>query len=142
MTKMKSFFWGALGALFVLIAAALIVPQYCDYRAQATVFNWRSGIGQLQASIEQRLLSRDSSIELPEGVMTSPDFSPKHHVRAFKVTSTGVIIIQGENTGFMSGQLMVLFPSLEQEKVMWTCYGGPEKLMPTSWCDGKARPSL
>lgn len=115
---MKSFISGVLGALTILIAAAIIVSQYADYRAQPETSGWFNLIKDTQDQIASRILKsgtvKDSgtNIEIPQALKNL------EHTR---ITDDGIIFLKGGS----SGQFITLTPSLVDDKlVVWQCIGG------------------
>lgn len=116
---MRNFFGGALGAIVVLFAAAIIYPQYCDYRAAAETSLW---LGVAETTIKPYIAEtamrnktvRGSGVGVPKPVF------PANNTPTLEITPDGMIIMQGGR----EGQLVVLIPSLAEGKVTWRCLGG------------------
>ena len=50
---MRCFFGGALGALILFLIAAIIIPQYSDYRAAAETSRWLAQMEPIRLKIEE-----------------------------------------------------------------------------------------
>ncbi len=117
---MRSFIYGSLGALLILIAASIIVPQYCEYRAQSEVSVWLQLIKTTKAEIESNIVSINSvensgiGVSLPQSLKLNFDYS--------HVNRDGIIFLKGG----IEGQLITLTPFLDKGKVRWLCLGGSE----------------
>lgn len=121
------FLRGVLGAFLVLLAAAIILPQYADYRerdANAEIFDEAALIRQ---SIEARILELGSVENSGVGLQASAGKSYEAIV-----TREGTILLQG----MRYGHVLALIPSLVEGAVSWHCIGGPPKDMPRQ-CRGK-----
>ncbi len=116
-----------IGALVVMIAWGLIAPQICDNRAASSTSRWESELLFIKFGIEENILKNGSVINSGRLIESKKRFSDISRIAFIKITDSGVIIIKGENRGYMTGQLMVLLPELKAGKVFWTCYGGSEK---------------
>lgn len=112
---------GFIGTLIVLVLAALIIPQYCDYRAAAETDSWLYQIITTQDSIEENIIRNKTVIGSGTGVQ-SPKFS-KHPPSYVKITDNGDIFLKGGH----EGQLVVLIPTIKDSKVEWACIGGSSK---------------
>lgn len=121
---MKRFLQGAGGTLLVLILAAMIIPLYADYRARAETNAWLVQVAPAQRALEQSALRQKSLVNIGLG-LNRRDFLPAK-ATVFEIKSNGEIWIGGGR----DGQLLVMIPSLVQDKVLWRCLGGPAKAMP------------
>lgn len=121
---MKCFLKGALGVFFLLIFFAIAMPQYSDHQAKAEVSNWLAQIRPLQQEIEmaarekKSLLGVKKEIKIIEPTHPGPSY--------FQLTDTGMIIMRGGQ----EEQVILLIPSLSEDKVSWHCIGGPKSAMP------------
>lgn len=116
------FLRGVLGALMVLLAAAIIIPQYADYReraANAAILNESLA---LQQAIEARIQGLGAVENSGLGIEVPPEGTDYKAV----ITRDGAVILQG----IRYGHVMVLTPRLAQGAVSWQCVGGPPKDMP------------
>lgn len=119
---MKSFIFGALGAIFVLISAAIIMPQYSDYRAQSEISDWLNIIHDTQLSINSKAISAGSLNDVGKKIML-PRLSSK--IDYFEITNTGTILIKGG----LAGQFIALIPTIKDGEVNWVCIGGSNEHM-------------
>lgn len=126
MSYFASFFYGALGALLVLAAAAIIIPQYSDYKAAVESARWVNDVAEAQSLIEQRAIATNSlesaGVDVPLPKIVN---GPVHYL---EITHDGRIYIKGG----AEGQLIVLIPYLEDNKVVWRCIGGSSKSVATT----------
>jgi hypothetical protein len=122
-SRLGSFSWGALGAIVVLVAAAIVVPQYSDYRSRAEAYNMLVIAEPLQRSVETHALASHTLQGSGVGVTMAPEFFD-----AF-VQQDGAIILHNRNA---FGQLLMLQPTLQGGNITWRCMGGPPQDVPTS----------
>ncbi len=115
------FLRGVLGALVILLAAAVAIPQYADYKERAANSAIYDESLPLRESIEARILELDSVENSGTGIQvpTSKGFKAS-------ITRDGSIILQGNRYG----HVLLLTPNLNQGMVGWQCIGGPPKDMP------------
>ena len=122
---MKAFLYGAAGALLVLVAAAVIVPQYADYRSRAETSAW---LARLRAdtlpAIEAAIRRSGRTAGAGDGI-APPDFGSDAPGRV-EITTDGIVLLQGGR----DGQLLVLMPQLLGDEVTWICRGGSAKAAP------------
>jgi hypothetical protein len=123
---MKSVLLGMLGALAVLVAAAVIYPQYSDYRARAQTSEWLFEVQEAQRAVAANAQRRNSLTGSGVGVHR-PNFSGTAAPDYFKVTDDGMIFLKGGS----DGQLVVLLPSISGTHVSWACVGGSSKATPS-----------
>lgn len=120
---MKSFVYGVSGFFVVLITYLAVLSLYSDYRAKAETEGLVFKMESLQRSLEdihQKTEKFDSS--LVPGIINKGDGpSPI-------ILENGTIIVRGS----VEGQLLVLVPKVEGDKVRWRCYVGPEKARPSN----------
>jgi hypothetical protein len=114
------FLRGALGAFGVLVAAAILVPQYADYRDRAANTTIYEDSLALREAIGARILELGSVENSGINVQAPADGNYKA-----SVTRDGAVILQGRY-----GHVMVLTPVLVQGAVSWQCIGGPPNDMP------------
>ena len=117
---MKSFMLGALGALFMLVISAIIMPQYSDYTDKARTASSLEQVEPLKALIEKSLL------ESPEMVssINIKEYSRKFDF--FELLSDGSIVVKHGN----AGQVFILIPKVHGSIVTWQCIGGSNDLIP------------
>jgi hypothetical protein len=129
---MKCFLKGLGGALFVLIGAALVVPQYSDYRARAKTSEWLARSQEIQSMIEENAVKQKSLLGAGRGI----------DVKTFQLAGLDVFEIMDSSTiilrGGPEGQVIVLIPSLSETRVVWRCIGGPAKAVPAK-CRNEAK---
>jgi Tfp pilus assembly major pilin PilA len=121
---MRCFLFGLMGAVLVLLSAAIIVPQYSDYSSLAQTSAWLVDIEPLQSKIEENA-ARKGRIDIPNSSETLPEFQAGKP-RFFKVSRNGVILMKGGK----QGQFVMLTPEIVDGKVVWTCIGGPDDAVP------------
>ncbi len=121
---MPCFFAGAMGALAILIGAAIIIPQYSDYRAAAETDRWLVQMGPIKLMIEENAMrlktmaGAGKHIDLPASLL-----SPPPGATFFEIRDSGEIIMHGGR----DGQLVILTPTLSDGRVTWRCLGGPTR---------------
>jgi hypothetical protein len=115
------FLRGVLGALVVLLAAAVAIPQYADYKERAANTDIFNEALSLREAVEERIFKLGTVENSGHGIQIPASKSYKA-----SVTRDGVILLQG----LRYGHVMVLVPSLDQGAVGWQCIGGPPKDMP------------
>ena len=123
----RSFFAGAAGALLVLAAAAVIVPQYGDYTARSRASEALYFVRSVQDQVEAQAIAHQSVSG--SGVGISSSSGPA--VSEVLVLSNGVILLRAAHFG----QVFVLIPSYSEGKVAWHCIGGSSKDVPAK-CRG------
>jgi hypothetical protein len=121
-SRFRSFAWGALGAFLVLVAAAIVVPQYSDYRSRADADNMLVIVQPLQQEVEAHAAASHSLQGSGSGVKMAPQFFDAI------VQQDGVIVLHGHSFG----QVIVLMPTLSSGKVTWRCLGGSAGDVPPS----------
>jgi hypothetical protein len=135
---MTCFFKGALGALAVLICAAIVVPQYSDYRAAAETSRWLAQMDPVRLAIEQNAMllktmaGAGKYIDVPASLL-----SPPPGATLLEIRDSGEIILHGGS----DGQLVILTPSFAEGKVTWRCLGGSAKDVhcgALAWISGNA----
>ena len=117
--QMKCFFKGMGGAILVLLAAAIIVPQYADYRAALETSDWLSSVTSTTDVITtnvKRLKTTTGS-----GVGVARPVIAQRPPSLVEIADNGVIFLKGGR----EGQFVVLIPSYVDGKVVWRCIGGP-----------------
>lgn len=121
---MKCFLKGAIGALCVLVLAAVIIAQYSDYRARAETDGMLVQLGVVQRAIEADAVKRGTFAgTATQFVHALPVVT---NVRLLEVNDTGTIVAKGGR----NGQMIILSPSLIEGKIRWRCVGAPDKDMP------------
>lgn len=114
------------GFLFGLAMAGLllliIIPNYSDYRAKSQTSNWQIEFEQSEIAkqIESQLLAN-------QPVKVSTDKLNFKFVHFAKVNALGEVIFKGDDFG----QILILTPSKENGKIIWQCWGGSDKDIPS-----------
>lgn len=127
---MKCFVKGMLGALLVLISAAVVIPLYGDYRSRSETMNWLQNIRPIQFAVADNAIKLNTlnnsgiGIKIPNGLTSEPNVI---------IRPDGMILIHGQKYG----QLVALIPELSRNKVTWKCFGGSAKDVPPS-CRGNS----
>jgi Tfp pilus assembly major pilin PilA len=129
---MKCFLKGLGGALFVLIGAALVIPQYSDYTARAQTSAWLAQIREIQSVIEQNAVKQKSLLGAGRGIDTKTFQAVG--IELFEITESSMVILRGG----AEGQVIVLIPSLSEDRVVWRCIGGSAHAVP-SVCRNEAK---
>lgn len=120
-SRLLSFTYGAFGAVFVLVAAAIVVPQFSDYRSRAQAGYMLATAEPLQRAVEALATANRTLQGSGTGVSMAPTF--------FEATvhPDGVIVLHNRNG---SGQVIVLQPTLKSSSVTWQCIGGSARDVP------------
>ena len=118
---MKCLVLGVLGAIVGTLCSLVVYSQYSEYRAAAQSYNWLAEVEPAQRAVEANAVRFGATSGAGRGV-AKPRFTgqgPEH----FEVTADGMILMQGG----ISGQLIVLVPSLGPDGVQWRCLGGSKE---------------
>jgi hypothetical protein len=126
-----NFLSGIVCAILFLIAYHVITSQYESYVLQSQTSQWLSNVKLLQAAIENKLIARNDSAEADINGTKQIFLQSAELIDTLVVTDAGLVIMRGGNIG----QVVVLIPSLEGERVSWRCKGGPDYAIPKI-CDG------
>ncbi|NHZ97708.1 pilin [Massilia sp. CCM 8734] len=129
---MKCFLKGVLGALCVLVLAAVIIPQYSGYRARAETGKMLVELGAVQYAIEADAVKRGTFAGT--ATQLTQALPVPSNVTLFEVNDTGVIVAKGGR----NGQMIILSPLFVDGKIQWRCIGAPDKDMPDR-CTAVAR---
>ena len=121
---MKSFFVGVFGAILVLAIAAVVIPQYSDYKARTISYEIMNSLEPLQNQVSNQLMA-GLPIE-PKKVINQSKF-----IQSLEQKSDGTIIVKAKE----AGQVIVLVPAKEQGKIIWHCIGGSKNDVPAK-CSG------
>lgn len=121
---MKCFLKGLGGALLALIGAFLVTAQYSDYTARAQTSEWLVQVWEIQSLIEQNAVKQKSLLDAGRGIDTETFRAAR--LDAFEITESSTIILRGG----ADGQVIVLIPSLSEDRVIWRCMGGPTRAVP------------
>ena len=116
---MKAFLIGALGAIIILIAAALAILAYTDFTQRVITSEIIVSTGQQQKDIEKSILSKTP---IQEQLL----LNTTKHIQFIKVLNNGVILVKA--TG--KGQMVVLTPTIHENSVNWSCIGSPNIWVP------------
>lgn len=118
---MPCFFKGALGALAVLLLAAIIVPQYSDYRSAAETSLWMAKMEPVKMMIEENAIR----LKTLNGAGKHIDKAPYAPANAtfFEIRDSGEILLRGGR----DGQFVMLTPMLSDGTVTWRCLGGSKQ---------------
>ena len=122
---MKCFLLGMLGTLLILVAAAVIIPQYSDYTARVQTEEWLFLVKPILADIEKNAIQQNSLMNAGRNV--NKEALQNANVNLLEITETGVLILSGGR----KGQVLILIPSLNAEQVTWRCIGGPAWIAPS-----------
>ena len=116
---MRNYIYGLLGCLTALALYSFLQSQYSDYRAKAETEGLIYKLEVLQKSLENGFQKTGEFSISSSTVTNSEDLKPV-------VLKNGTIIVQGRS----EGQLLVLTPNVEDGKVHWRCYVGPDRARP------------
>lgn len=115
---MKCFVKGMAGALLVLIAAAIIAPQYSNYVASSQTSIWLIEIEPTTEAITSNILRLQtvsgSGVGIPRPVISH--YTPS----LIEVTDSGTVFLKGGS----DGQFVALVPAFSNGVVTWRCIGG------------------
>ena len=115
---MKSFFIGCFGALSVLFAAAVIIPQYSNYIASSETSTWLAEVAPTTHAITVNITrlknTTGSGIDVKKPIFSNPKPS------LIEVTDDGIILLKGGS----DGQFVTLIPEVTNGAVAWRCIGG------------------
>lgn len=96
----------------------LVVPLSTDHAAPAETSQWLAELRPIQAAIETEALKR-KSLTGAGIALKSPAFSAKN-ITFFEITENGIVFVKGGYTG----QIVVLIPTLMNDRISWRCNGG------------------
>ena len=123
----RAFLFGALGALLVLIGAAIGIPQYSDYRARAAGGDILMQAYPVRKKVEERILALGTVEGSGTVEFKANSGSPSARIEELMVEPNGTMIIRGAPYG----QVLVLIPSFKENIVSWRCLGGSGKEVPS-----------
>lgn len=125
---MKCLIMGMAGALLLLLTAAVLTSLYSDYRARSETNSWLVQIKPTQVVIEESAIRnrtlQDAASEIDSGTISIAG------IDLFEITSAGTITLRGGSDG------QVVVPTLQNERLIWHCIGGPKKAVPVE-CQSK-----
>ncbi|MCK5873171.1 MAG: hypothetical protein KAG82_00630 [Alcanivoracaceae bacterium] len=116
---MRSFIFGAIGAILVLAIGLATIPLYSDYAARSISHEMLLSVEPLQEEISERLQSGQS---IEPGISESYT----NTIQYLEKKSDGTLIIKASG----AGQILVLIPFNVGEGVAWKCIGGPDSDVP------------
>lgn len=129
-------FWvGALGAITVLIATAIVRPMYSDYTGRSKASEMLKLAMALKQQIEPRILQHKSIQNAGVGIAPDLPQTATSSIAQAHILQDGTIVLQGHHFG----QVLVLMPSLVNQQVVWRCLGGSAKDVPPQ-CRIQANP--
>ncbi len=122
-SKIACFVYGMLGLLTSLLIYLVVLPIYSDYRAvvetEALVFKMDG----LQRSVED-VFQKNGRLDFDPASADEMELDGQTVI----VLRNGVLIARGGT----DGQLVVQVPQVEEGKLRWRCFVGPERLTPTN----------
>lgn len=130
MKNFLSFLAGSIGMVLLISGYFFVTTQYDNYILRSQTSAWFDEIDPLLEAVEREVAQknfRNVNVKNDEDIF----LGKTRHVDELVVTDAGLVVIRGGNIG----QVVVLIPSLEGEKVSWRCKGGPEYAIPRI-CDG------
>lgn len=131
MKYLLSFLAGSIGMILLIVGYFFVTTQYNNYILRSQTSSWFNEIDPLLEAVEREIRqknSRNVNVKDDEDIF----LKKAEHVDTLAVTDAGLVIIRGGNIG----QVVVLIPALEGEKVSWRCKGGPDYAIPNI-CDGE-----
>lgn len=113
------------GLLVFLFAAAVVIPQYSDYRAAMTVSEWIRASEGLRKRIQDAEVKADGFIEKSSEIEQQRlILEARQEVGSARVNSAKEIIMQGVGD---KGVLLVLRLEQTADGMAWKCQAGPKK---------------
>jgi len=119
---MKCFIYGVIGVLFSLGVFFVGRTQYSDYVVMVQTDRW---IGELQPLMSE-VKAKAIKIHSLNGVASDihkPE--PDKNTTIFDVLDSGTIVVKGGR----DGQLLILVPSLVDDKFTWRCLVGGDNAL-------------
>ncbi len=129
MSKLRCLFAGALGAVLVLIAAAVLIPVYGDYRGRAALTEAMGELVSYRTDISERAAKLGKTEGSGIGIVVSPEDLARLGLDYVRIFSDGTIVIRHGQYR----QVIVWEPTVSAGEVSWKCVGGPRKSVPP-WC--------
>ena len=120
---MKNYLYGLFGCITALILYTFLLSLYSDYRAKAEVESWVFKVEILQQALEDGF-QKTGKFEIKP---TSKKINQNEVVKT-AIFENGTIVVEGGS----AGQLLVLIPKVENGKIHWRCYAGPDKARPNN----------
>jgi hypothetical protein len=114
---MRCFVLGFAGFFVAAVVTMLVMAQYADYRARASLSEVMVAAAPLRARIVEEMLKRQPMPAAHQPI-AGTDFS--------KVGADGTIVFRSAK----HGQIIVLEPSIKDNAVSWKCIGSPPKDVP------------
>jgi Tfp pilus assembly major pilin PilA len=124
-TSMRCFLIGIAGFLVAALLAAIVIPQYADFRSRETLSEAMTAIAPLRMKIAEYLAKGPQKpTEAGNAALTPRE--PIPGVNYLKVMSDGTIVFRSAR----HGQLIVLEPEVRGSSVEWKCVGAPAREVP------------
>ena len=111
--------------IILAILYVLFRPMYCDYTDRAKVSELLFISSLMKVEIEKNLLARKTISNIVDSNIKSVIQSNKY-LSYYHIDNVGNISLFSEELG----TLLVLKPTLINEKVNWSCFGLPHKNVP------------
>jgi hypothetical protein len=123
MFAMKHFVYGLFGCITALLLFVIFQTQYSDYRAKAELGKLFFEAEPLQRTLEDafRKTGKFDASSLPLSKKEG-DATPA------RVFENGTIVLRAP----VSGESLVLIPTMENGQVRWACFAGLHKDKPSS----------
>lgn len=121
---MKRFIIDCIGAVIIVAIATLSIPLYNDHQSRLEVEGWLAQLQPTQQAIARQALRRGSVKGSGAGIREP--FLESTQPALLRIDDNGQIMLKGA----LTGQIMILIPSLNGKEVSWTCVGGPDDAMP------------
>lgn len=129
MIKLRCFFAGAMGAILVLIAAAVLIPAYGDYRGRAALTAAMSELDSYRHDISERAATLGKTEASGVGIVVSPGDMARLGFDYVRIFADGTIVARHGKYH----QVVIWEPAISSGEVSWRCLAGPRKSVP-GWC--------
>lgn len=126
MSGFRCFFVGALAAVLVLGASAILVPTYGDFQDRAALDETIGELGSYRDKIARNALSQGSIERSGVGIQISSEEFSRLAVDYARIFPDGTMTVRHAQYH----QVVVWEPSIEDGKVSWKCIGGPRQSVP------------
>ncbi|GBU09392.1 hypothetical protein AwWohl_05300 [Gammaproteobacteria bacterium] len=129
---MKSFLYGFSGSILAIVIYLYGSSQYSDYRSRVQTYSWINQLLPIQNLISEKIIAKQLSNDFLKKIVFPASLS-QNAITLFQVSSEGVITIKG---GY-DGQIIILYPVLSDDKVIWACIGGSTRSVPKACNQGE-----
>jgi hypothetical protein len=120
-SRAKAVFYGATGAFLVLVAAALVYPEYEDFRSRAIASEVLLQARSIQDEVEVVAGKQGTLAGAGASIHVTPMKLGNRVIAEGEVLSGGEIVLRGKPYG----QVIVLIPAMSGDrKITWRCIAG------------------